>query len=283
MKMLRLATATALLASGVAPASAQEAPAGPFPVMSTMDRVTDHTNFHGSLSVGLYDEDETGIDLGLRLDLGGQYVAPQGWGVYGYVPISHLQLADFAGDDSETAIGNIEAGGTFQLPAGQMDVILRGGISLPTGPDLDDVGFAVNASTIPARLAEFTSITGDITWLRLGGSLLHRQGNLFLRADGGLDLAIAEADGVDADPMVRVNLGAGVDLGTVTLSGELVTTGTTNGDADEQFFHTLAGTVAFNGAGLRPYGALVLPLDETFRDGVPFFLVGGIEIPVATR
>ncbi|HTM19186.1 MAG TPA: hypothetical protein VL172_01720 [Kofleriaceae bacterium] len=125
-------------------------------------------------------------------------------------------------------------------------------------------------------------MTGEVTWLRLGGSLLHRRGNLFLRADGGLDVPLADGD-FDADPLVRANVGGGIQIGTLSLAGELVTTGTTNGDVDEQFRHTLAGTVALDTGSLRPYGAIIVPLDESIRDYNPLIIMGGLEVPIATR
>ncbi len=280
MKMLRLVTATALLASGAAPASAQEPPpAGPFPVMSTMDRVTDHTHFNGSLAFGFFDDDA--IDLGLRLDLGGQYVAPMGWGVYAAMPVSYVS----GSDDSETALGNLEAGGTYQLPAGPALLVLRGGITLPTGPDISftDPDFFVNLVNSYSRLNDLTSLTNDVTWLRLSGSLLHRQGQLFLRGDAGIDLPIAEDDGVDGNTMLRLNVGGGIDLGSATVSGELVTSGTTEDTGGEQWFHSLAVTGAFGAGSVRPYAAFILPLDESTRDGINFFLMGGLEVPIQAR
>src|SRR5688500_9516140 len=136
MTLIRSAMVVVMLMAGAAPALAQdaEAPAGgPFPVMPTMDRVTDHSNFNASLGYVVFDEDL--VDLGLRAELGGEYLTPAGFGGYGALPISYIS----GNDESDTAIGNLELGGLYVLPvAATSKVVLRGGVSLPTGPKSDD-------------------------------------------------------------------------------------------------------------------------------------------------
>ena len=62
-----------------------------------------------------------------------------------------------------------------------------------------------------------------------------------------------------------------------------MTTGTTNGDAGEQYYHSLGITAALDGGSARPYAAFILPLDESIREDMDFFLMAGLEIPIATR
>jgi hypothetical protein len=132
MKMpFRAALFAFVLVVGAVPAFGQErgVAEGPFPVMATMDRVTDHNDINFSLGYVVFDDDL--VDVGLRFDLGGQYLTPAGFGGYGQVPISYIS----GNDESDTAIGNFELGGLYVLRvAPGSKVVLRGGLSLPTGP-----------------------------------------------------------------------------------------------------------------------------------------------------
>jgi hypothetical protein len=278
--MFRSAIVAFVVVAGAVPALAQErdVATGPFPVMATMDRVTDHNDLNLSLAYVVFDDDL--VDTGLRFDIGGEYLTPAGFGGYGQVPISYIS----GNDESDTTIGNFELGGLYVIPVSPgSKVVLRGGLSLPTGPQGDDFESLINvALTAPTRVADYANLSGEITWLRLGGSFLHRQGNVFLRADGGFDLPVHEDDG-DADPLVRVNLGGGVQAGKATIAGELVTTGTTNDDATQQFQHTFAATVGFEAGSVRPYGALIIPLDDEVRDTINFIAMAGIEVLLTPR
>ena len=283
MRTLRTAISL-LLVSVAAPAAAQEpdAPADPFPNLSTLDRTTDHTSFNGSLALSFFGDN--GPDIAARVDLGGQYVTPQGFGGYAQLPITYLE----GGDDSETELGNVELGGVYVAGAGEgLDVVIKGGLVLPTGPD--DLNFLVTyaGAAIP-RLTDLISAAPDVTALRLNGSPLYRQGTFFVRGDLGIDIVIDEADGADSDPLIHINVAAGVQTGKVTIAGELVTLGTT-GDVDEdegRFYHTAAATVGFDAGSVRPYGALVVPVDNDlateFLDGT-LAIIAGIEVPVSSR
>jgi hypothetical protein len=284
--MRTLRTAIALLVVSVAgPAAAQEpdAPAdGPFPNLATLDRGTDHSDFNGSLALSFFGDN--GPDSAARLDLGGQYVTPQGFGGYAQVPLTYLD----GGDESETELGNIELGGVYIAKAGEgLDVVMKGGLVLPTGPD--DLNFLVTyaGAAIP-RLTDLISAAPDVTALRLNGSPLYRQGTFFARADLGIDIVIDEPDGSDSDPLIHINLAAGMQAGSVTIAGEIVTLGTT-GDVDEdegRFYHTAAISVGMDAGSVRPYGALVFPFDNDlaseFLDGT-LAIMAGIEVPIASR
>src|SRR5262245_22290181 len=115
MMRIRSAVVVAMMLAGGAAVAQEPAPAaaGPFPVMATMDRVTDHTDFNGSVAWGFYD-DPINLDIGMRTDLGGQYLAPAGFGGYGALAVSFAS----GNDESHTAISNIELGGLYALPVG---------------------------------------------------------------------------------------------------------------------------------------------------------------------
>jgi hypothetical protein len=276
MRPLRTALSLLLL-SIAAPAAAQEPTTdAPFPHLATMDRHTDHSNVHAAVGVSLFGSD-SGLDFAARFDLGGQYLTPQGFGGYLAMPVSHVS----GDEESQTEIGNVELGGLYVLPAGPAtDVVLHGGITLPTAPD--DFDLLVNIIAMFPRTVDFTSNGGTITYLRLGASPLHRQGNLFVRADVGLDVPIAEDEGVEGESVFHLDVAAGVQTGAVTIAGELVNVGSLE-DSDEEWLSTLALTVAGDAGNVRPFGALVLPIDNELAEQADLTLaiVAGIEAPFA--
>ena len=279
MRTIRTCLASLLLvAAAAAPAAAQDptAPAdAPFPVLATLDRPTDHTAAFASLGLSFIDE----IDLAARIDVGGQYVTPQGFGGYVTLPMSHAR----GNDDSETELGNLELGGLYVLPAGTgLDVLLRGGLTLPTAPD--DLDALINVITLFPRTTDLTSVAGTVTYLRLGASPLLRRDKLFFRADVGLDVPIAEDDGVDADTLYHLNVAGGLETGPVAVAGELVMVGSLD-DSDDEVLTTLALSVSGSVEGLRPFGAVVLPVDNELADDLDLSLavIAGLEIPIAAR
>jgi hypothetical protein len=276
MRTIRLALL--LVCALAAPAAAQEpAPATPFPALATTDRTTDHSSFHGSLALSFFEDD--GPDLAARVDLGGQYLTLQGIGGYATIPVSYLS----GNDESETAIGNIELGGLYVAKGGpNTSFVVRGGLMLPTAPD-DLEGLLTNVANLVPRFTDFMGVAPEVTALRLSVSPLHRSGIFFARADAGIDIAIDEADGSDTDPFIRLNLAAGVETSGVVFAGELVTIGTT-GEVDEnedRFFHTLAVSGGLSQGKVRPFGALIVPLDD-FLD-VSVAIMAGVEAPLGAK
>jgi hypothetical protein len=264
--------------SGVAAAQEPGATA-PFAPLATTDRTTDHTSVNASLGVSFYDDG--GPDFGARIDLFGEYLAPGGFGGYGSLPISYLS----ADDESETALGNIELGGLYALRAGPTSkVLLRGGVVLSTADD-DLEGAFTNFFNITGRLTDIVDVSANTTWLRVAASPLLRQGQMFARADVGFDVAIDEPDGADIDPLVRLNLAGGIQAGKASIAGELATVGTTGdvADGEDRFLHTVGVSASFDAGSIRPYGALVIPLDDDLADFVNFTLMAGLEVPIATR
>jgi hypothetical protein len=81
----------------------------------------------------------------------------------------------------------------------------------------------------------------------------------------------------EIDPLVRLNLGVGANMGNVAMMGELATVGTT-GDVDGQdrFFHTAAVTASKTDGLIRPSLSLALPLDSSVRQDVDFILMAGV-------
>jgi hypothetical protein len=272
---------TALLLGSSGIAAAQEPAPTLFAPLATTDRTTDHTAFNTSLGASFYGDG--GPDFGARVDLFGQYLAPAGYGGYASLPVAYLS----GNDESETALGNVELGGLYGLRAGDnAKVLLRGGVVLPTADD-ELEGALTNLATMSGRLTDLTSAYAETTWLRVSASPLYRQGQMFARADVGFDLAVDEPEGAEIDPMVRANLAGGIQMGKASIAGELATVGTTGDvdDGEDRFLHTIGVSAAFDAGSVRPYGGLVIPIDNALADfaDLNFVLMAGLEVPIATR
>jgi hypothetical protein len=277
---MRTICLTSLLVCALAaPAAAQEpvAPDTPFPVLATTDRTTDHSSAHSSLAVSIYEDDSVGLPM--RLDLGGQYLTRQGVGGYVAIPVS---LLDRVGENV-TALGSIELGGIYVAKAGPSTrVVVRGGLALPTAAD-DLAGQVANLSNLMPRFTDHFGWAPDTTALRLAASPLHRSGRFFARADLGLDIEMHELEGRSSDPMLRLNLAAGVETAGIAIAGELVTVGAT-GDVDQgrdRFLHTLAISGGMGKGNVRPFGALIVPVDEVFTN--MFAIMAGVEATLGTE
>jgi hypothetical protein len=278
----RLTTALAgvALVAATSPALAQSdsavlADPAAVPGMATMDRFDGQTKLATSLSyVGLDSDGFIEDATALHFDLYGQYMAAQGFGGYGVVNINYIS----ANDDSETGIGNLEVGGLYLIP-GATPIILRGGLVLATA-DEDD--FLPNAyGGILARFNDLPQNFASTTWLRLSGHPIVRQGNLFFKADVGLDIPIDDDD-TGVETLVRLNVGGGIETGGVAIIGELVNVYSTE-DADDQLVNTIAITARFmQGGQLQPAVSFVLPLDDEYNDIVDWILILGLEYVLPT-
>jgi hypothetical protein len=267
--MLRtLGIAIALVVALAATAHAQRAPD-----MATLDRGDGITKI--GIDLGLTLLEHPPYDAALRFEPYGQYVMPSGLGFYGAIPIS----MSFGGDDNPaplpqnaTALGNADLGLLFVVTSNPAwSLVFRGGVALPTASDgLDES--ATNAYAVFPRLTDVALTNADAWYVRLGFSPLLHANKLFLRADLGFDLGI---DDDDADELIRLNGGAGVDLGVVAVSVELVNIA--NLDADD-WSHSVAFTLRFMGESLQPFIAAGTPLDDRLRDAVDLFISGGLQV-----
>ena len=243
------------------------------PGMATMDRFDEQSKFAASLAyVGLDADDVTGI----RFDLFGQHLTPGGFGGYLALPISYID----GGGDSETGIGNIEIGGLYIIP-GSTPVVLRGGLALPTA---DSDNFGANLLGILARFNDGAQHSPDVTWLRLSASPLVRRGTGFFKADVGLDLPVAEDDNIEADAIVRVNVGGGVESGGIALMGELVNLATLQDDVENRWVSFLGFTARYMAGGqVQPSISLQVPIDDSIDQIVDFIVIVGLEYVLPAR
>lgn len=277
--MQRCALTLVMIALAAGTAAAQPMMAGS-PTFATMDRQDGQSAIGGALGWTFFDNDGPGDISTLRLDLYGHYVGDSGLGGYGIVPVSFLFVDDVPGLDDETGIGNVEGGALYVIPSGMTDFVLRGGITLPTADD-DEGAFANLLGGWP-RLTDIALAFPETFWLRLSASPIFRTGQLVLRIDGGIDFAVS-SDGEEPDPILRLNVGGGVDTGTFAILGELVTIGNVGDDdgiddgEDEDFLHTLSLSARFRAGAVEPGIAFGFPLDESVREFMDFFIIAGVQ------
>lgn len=214
----------------------------------------------------------------LRFQLGGRYVDPQSkFGGYVNLPITYAS----GNGDSLTALGNVELGGIFLPKFGDAStaLVLHAGLTLPTADDDEDA--LVNLFATTARPQDLFLAIPKGTSLRLGASPMFRSGNVFGRVDVGIDLNLDTGGGGDeADPLVHVNAGIGIDLGGAAVMGELSNVYLTdNGDADftDRLINVFALSARFTGRNAMPYVSLLIPLDDNATSTIDLAVTAGLE------
>ena len=245
------------------------------PTFSTLDRQDGRSLAGVQLGWTFFDDEIVDVTT-LRLDLYGQFVSATGLGGYGIVPLS---FAFVDGAEDETAIGNVEGGVLYVIPSGNVDFVLKGGITLPTADD-DFDGFTANVLAGFPRLTDLAHAAPETMWLRLGASPIFRSGQLVLRVDGGIDVAVSSDGDDEPDPLLRLNVGGGVDTGTFAILGELVNIGNLEygfGEDDEEWSHTLAVSGRFRTGTVEPGIAIGFPLDDGVNDVIDLFVSAGLQ------
>jgi hypothetical protein len=254
----------------VAPVVALAGSAAADPGTLTLDRQDAQSRIGGEISYVHIDDDGLFEDVTiLRFDLHGQYVMPSGFGFYGALPIAYG-----SGDgESETGIGELEVGAIFipRLSSPEFSLPVHVGLTLPTAGGED---VFLNALGTQARITDYVLIVPEGLVLRAAAHPTFRSGQFFLKADAGIDLTLSQEGDGTLDPLVRLNVGAGVDLGNVSISGELVNLIITDGDQEDQVANTVAVGVRGVAGSLRPYGGVVVPIDA---EDIPFALTAGLE------
>ena len=271
--MQRLATfvlfGTMILAARSGAVSAQPIHNGP-PTPMAMDRQDGISRIGLQLGFGFFDEPPNTDITALGAQAYGQYMTPSGFGVYGILPFNYLSIEVGNQDESESAIGGIELGGIYVVPGHQIDWVLHGGLVLPTASDDNDgpiSGIATNGFGSFMRINDILLAYPELTALRLGVSPVLRQGQLVLRFDGAIDVPLA-ADGEEPDPLVRLNVGGGLDTGSFALLGELVNVISTedNDNNDNDVINVLGITGRFMLGAFEPGVQIGFPLDDELND-----------------
>lgn len=284
--MKRLASLFALVCATAGTAAAERAPADRVHDTHTMDRLTPETTFGVELGYEVWDGDSA-IDMLIGLDVGGHYVSESGAGGYLVLPLSYIATDDIVTPigtlegDSEMVIGNIELGGMYARPMGvNGDMVFRLGVALPTADDDADIGALQPYASVP-RYGDFVLRWPNSTWLRMAFSPMGRAGIFYWRADVGLDLMLDDDDGLatDISPIVRVNVGGGLDLGNVDLGVELVTNvASPEDDNADETAHTLGLGARFATGKAQPGVALILPIgfDDAGPDQLDFVIAASV-------
>lgn len=250
------------------------------PRFSTLDRGSDNSNLGIDASMTFLDAEN---NTAMRLDMHGQYVMPSGIGVYGALPLSYWSFdSGLPGmsDTSEVALGNLELGGLYNRKLNnKLSLNARAGIGLPTAAD-DDKSKLTNLANVMPRITDLVGMAAKTTTLRGSASLIGKEGQFFYRADAGLDVPVDTPDGMSNDPLVRLNLGVGVNAGPMALTGEFATVANTGdvGDNEDRFLHTaaLSATLTSN-KQIRPTVSVVLPINSDMKDLFDASVVLGVQ------
>src|SRR6185503_8822706 len=161
-----------------------------------------------------------------------------------------------------------------KLSSPGVGLVLRGGLTLPTGSDDNDDAL-VNLITTFLRPTDLWVQLPRSSSLRLAVSPVFRSGTFFGRIDAGVDLNVYRDTGDKIDPAVLLNFGAGVDLGTVALMGEISISAVTgdNGESVSSGALSIRGTAG----GVQPYGAVLIPIDDDVKGIFDLGLLLGLE------
>jgi len=274
----RFMIAFVLLAAFAAPAAAQREPD-----FATLDRGDGIS--HLGLDLAWIKLDPPPYDSVLHLELHGQYVLQSGLGFYAALPINRSfgDGPDEEESDGEAAVADLDVGGLYVISGPELSWVFRLGLVAPIGGD--DLGeFATNIRGANFRLTDVALAYPNDWWLRVAFSPLFHAHSVFLRIDLGVDVPFAENDEdiYRTDPIGRLNLAGGVDLGSAALMLELTNIAEFDDDdgdppEDEDVFTNVAVTARFMGEVLQPFISVGTPIDKAVRDQVDVFIAGGIQ------
>jgi hypothetical protein len=270
MCALVLAAATTAAADGTPAADPTQAPG--FALIERFDGVS-----RGGADMTYFVLDGTGLGTLLRFDLHGQMVQTEsGFGGYLRLPITTYSAS---GTPRMTAVGNLELGGIYipKLTTPGLGVVIHGGVTLPTGEKgkYAEIGVftgAMRPSDVYASLSRSSTI-------RLGVSPMFRSGIAFGRVDAGIDINVYLQDASElAKPGLHLDLGAGLDFGSVAVMGELSTILVTGKNGDS--FAVAAISARGNAGVAQPYVSILLPLDKLTTDLFDVGLLLGLEAKI---
>jgi hypothetical protein len=240
----------------------------------TIDRQDDSSRVGAELSYQFLPKGSDGTAM--RFDVHGQFVDPMsGLGGYVSVPFGYVS----GGGQSDEALGDIEAGAIFAVRTANPNskIILHGGLTLPTEKS-SAISQEVGLVTFASRLSDFYQIIPEGTSLRLGVSPMTRSGQLFVRADFGVDLNLSDSQSQTAATLLRFQFGAGLDLGQAALMVESTNVyATGKNGASGGWINTAALSARLDAGTVYPYGALVLALDDDAKGVMDAALTVGLE------
>ena len=254
--LLALGVVAAVLV--VRPAAAQWSGLDRHDTSLRADFHTDFLLYTELLDLGYYQRSEIFVQGGAK-----------SWGGYGSVAFSSLVLNDF--DDIHN-MGNLELGVLHDMDFPLMALTIHLGVTLPTAGLLDDTEQVANQGAPFGRLTDLVTTFEGKMALRIGLSARMPANLLYFRGDVGLDVLFTlwetEVDAGASDAagaIFRANLGVGIRYkllgGTLEYVAVAPATRQSVSFADQSFFHTLGLSLRLRTPWVRPYAAVVFPLD----------------------
>lgn len=233
-----------------------------------------YTNFDSEV----FDGGDGATIIPLRIGLFGQYLGQKGYGGYGGMNFSIVK----GEDDTSSAISNIEVGGIYLTKLGTTELVTSAALVLGTASD-DDIGdFLTNAFNSFSRVNDLILFTPNITWLRVAGSPVIRNGNLLFRGDIGADVPLTSQGDYQFTPVLHLNFGVGYVQDRHQISFELVNLliVNSNGDGDEgdstENAHSIGLTYRNNMGQFSPYAGLSKVFGSQDLDDFRFTLTAGV-------
>lgn len=221
----------------------------------------------GDVQLGLTYFSETDSVFGSRTDLFFQAFSPSGGGVYAHLPFSTAHATE-GGGDNLFGIGNAEVGAGYARRSGQGAFVLRGGVTAPIASSGAE-GFTANMINGFGRVSDLALIAPEVSYARVSGSGILMSGNLFARADLGIDAPIWHSDEIgEANSLTHVTLGVG---GVSKPGGTAFTAEFSTVSGNDSSTSTVALGVGFPGG---TYLSLVTPMDDDLRGEVVVFKLG---------
>ena len=215
----------------------------------------------------------------LRFAANARYVDPAlGLGGYVRVPFAYARSSSGGMSDTVTDVGNIEIGGIYSPRFDQRGtgVILRAGITLPTGESGDEALVGTLASF--AAFPDLYNAMPRATTLKLGVSPVFRAGVMFARLDVGLDWNIDAKDAV-LGKVLHFDAGLGADFAPFSVMFEsanaTVFSDRMGGSASTA--DVLGISARYTSAQVSPYLAVVIPLDKDISEVMSVAVTAGAQ------
>jgi len=213
---------------------------------------------HPGMGEGLYIDPALllgdGIDFATRVAARSSFQFGGGAGLAIDLSATHASFDN----GSETAISNVGLWGFFATRSRQTRYIGRLGATIGSAPGGGGAG--ANLLSHRIKIQDLALAIPEAFTLRLGGSALSRSGPWFWRADGGVDVFLANAGELLA-PLLHAGVAGGYDAGSVALALELANVLALEDRllGGDHLFSTLAFTANFPDGW---FASLVVPLDS---------------------
>lgn len=215
----------------------------------------------------------------LHLDIHGQRLRDVGTGLLGgyfNIPLSYMDL----GGENVLSLGNIELGVLSVFGSRTAHVIFRGGLSMETAHGFNELGRLGAYLSSLGRINDMYTQYPDSNWIRLGATPVYRGDRFFVRGDIGLDFFIPKGGEPEVDPLVRLNVAAGVDLKKAIVMAELATIREIDDVYNpDGWLESVALTVQGTGS-VAPFGGVVVHLREEMRDALMLVVTAGVRMNV---